>query len=742
MMLQRPHAFLPIAALIWLLNISSACADEPAVSYEQLLKGIETTPFGAEQCQQLAVSFGGWVVAQRDSGAGAARLLDGRTLGEKLHGNCRGAIRDIERATNEEEAALENLYRSELWYDLNRALASLRYWQAWLDLSLAQHGVEKETRVTALSRAERGFQASSLRILYPGLVYGSWLGLAYVAQLQEDTTTMKQRLQLLKRALEPDPENPLHQIVDTELGLLSLQFEGSDAIEIVDSEPLTPARARLVEEKAFLLLERRRNENTGGFEAAEHLRQLIAQGFLDDRLFARILSYQDEIVGYEIGPIAYLVEAEFAYAYQQYESTVLKFQQFLASDAVNYPLDLTVFSYHYAVALYELGLNRESMAMIQELREAKAIPGELQAPLIKLQFIVAEALHQDDPSTTRASLMRSAAEEYIASAGSDPDIASAHLALARVEADTVKQARHLSMAAADSRLEDNVLAVELELAVARFQQVASSSNQADVEASAVKALALLESLSNDQRKALAMQVLAAQLGSVLAKEPDEILGRIDTLSQDPGLSPTQRRVLEWSRLRLIDRLLGPQALGLYVREQFDNSDPAFSQELFVLLREFDARGRDAELAVLSASWLPALTDRPQLQRQVWMLSINALRSTGQNQEALDAIHGMLAVFPGSGDAWQQLAEQSELMGDTFAAERALAHIAEAEPEGSPRWLTVSLRRLQLLAAAKGPDTRGCALQRTIQRYNHRLEKEQQQILAVLTRDMGCPLHKE
>jgi hypothetical protein len=738
----RSYAGLKAITLIGLLQFSLLCTAGSSASYEQLLQGVESSPFGAKQCQDLAVTFGEWVVQQRDDETEAAALLEGRRLGERLHGNCRSAIREIERVTNEDEAALEALYRSELWYDLNRALASLRYWQAWLDLSLAQHAPDKETRVTALSRAERGFQASSLRILYPGLVYGSWLGLSYVAQLQEDTATMKQRLLLLERALQSDPDNPLHEIVQTELTLLAMQSEGNSTIQIVDNEPLTSATARLLEEQAFVLLQIRREENTGGFKAAENLRQLVDQGFLDDRLFARILSYRDEIVGFELGNVSYLLEAEYGYAFQQYNTAVLKFRAFLASDAVNLPLDLSVFSYHYAVALYEIGLYRDSMLMIEELFTAERLPVGLQAPLIKLRFIVSEAMYQEDPSTFRASLLESAAQAYVASAGSDPDVASAHLALARVGSDSEQQALHLSLAAADSRLEGNVLAVELELAVSRFQQAAGTTSTAEIAESAAQALSLLESLPDDQRETLAMQVLAVQLESVLVEEPIELLEKIDTLSLDPLLDPTQRRVLLWSRLRLIDRLQGQDALRLYVQGRAGSPDNAFDHEMYVLLREFDAQRRHADLAGLSELWLPTLVAKPQLQRQVWMLHIGALRATRRHQESLDTIHNMLAVFPTSGDAWEQLAEQTELMGDTFAAERALAHIAAAEPEGSPRWIEVSLHRLRLLGAADTRDTSACSLEKTIRVYNHRLSEEQQQDLAVLSDDMDCSMGEE
>jgi hypothetical protein len=740
--LQRQLAIVSIIGALLMSPISSHVIANPQPGYEELRNAASAVQFSADDCAKMAGEFGEWVVQQREVETQRDALLGSRQLGEQIHGGCRAAIRELELATNEDERELETLYRSEQWYHVNRALASLRYWQAWLDLSLAQHPLDEAERVTELSRAERGFQAASLRILYPGLVYGSWLGLAYVAQLQEDEAMMKQRLTRLKQALESDPDNPLHEIIDTELGLLALDSNETAHIAIVEDELLTPATARFAEKRAFILLALRRDENTGGFEAARHLHQLIDQGYLDDRLFARILSYQDEIVGYDIGNVGYLVEAEFAYAYQQYETTVLKFQQFLATDAVNLPVNLSPFSYHYAVALYQIGLHRDSMQIIQNLREVNPLPSELLAPLTKLHFIVAEALYQDEPSTERASLMQSAAEGYIASAASDPDVASAHLALARVVGDSAQRARHLELAAADSRLEDNVRAVELEVAVSHFQKTLTRDGPGAAKTSAATALALLESLPGDQRDTLAMQVLAAQLASVLVEDAEEMLLEIDTLSANPALDPTQKRVLVWSRLRLIDRVQGQDALRDYVRKSAGGGDTAFDYELFVLLREFQSRGRSAELASLCEVWLPGLATTPQLQRQVWMLYIAALRSSGQDQIALQAIHNMLEVFPKSGDAWGQLAEQAEVMGDTFAAERAWAHIATAEPDGSPRWLEASLHRLQLLAAGESPGNRGCPLTERIRVYNHRLQQDQQQVLAELSRDMGCPGQQE
>lgn len=728
-----------LAPLLLVLAVISPVAVAGEVpDYRELARAVASTPFDAVRCQELAAEFGDWVLGQRDRDSGRSDLLDGRELGEKLHGACRNAIRELERATNEDEAALENLYRSERWYEVNRALASLRYWQAWLDLSLARGAPQPGGGITELSRAERGFQAASLRILYPGLVYGSWLGLAYVAQLRGDLPGMEQRLTLLRQALASDPGNPLLEIVDTELALLALRSDPAAPIATDADQPLSAASARLVEEQAFALLARQRAEGSGAIQAAQNLRRLIDQGFLDDRLLARLFAYRDEVTGHDIGPLGLLVDAEFAYAYQQYDTTVLKFRRFLASDAAGLPLDLRPFYYHYAVALYRIGLHREAIGVLQPLREDGGLPAVLQVPVAKLQFIVAEAIYQGDPAPENALVLRRAAGNYIATAADDPDVPAAHLAMARVVDDAALRRRHLEQAGADTRLADNVRAVQLELALSRFQQALAGADSAAAVAAATAAMELWQGLPRRQRQTPAMQVLLVQLNSVLAEDAAETLQLIDSLYADPALSPSQRRVLLWSRLRLLDRLQGVAALIDYLAGLPETAtDPAVSHELYLLLREFESGGRNADVERLSEAWLPRLAADPQLQRQVWLMRIHALRKLGADTAALAAIQGMLATFPQSGDAWEQLAEQSQQMGDSFAAERAWAHIAGAEAEGSDRWLEVSLRRLALLAAGDAGDGGACSLARRLRVYHHRMDTPQSERFGRLSGGMDC-----
>jgi predicted Zn-dependent protease len=304
--------------------------------------------------------------------------------------------------------------------------------------------------------------------------------------------------------------------------------------------------------------------------------------------------------------------------------------------------------------------------------------------------------------------------------------------------DATERARHLELAATDPRLRESLHTFELATVLADFKPAIEAPDWHRAGEVAQSALELLEALPSDQRDTLDMQVLALQLRSVISKDSAGLLQAIDALYRDPALDTSQKRVLVWSKLHLLDRLGERQALQGFVGDlPAAGIDSVVDNEVYALLREFDSQGRGAELAQLSALWLPRLQPQPQLRRQVWLLQVKALRASGQDTRALEAIHGLLEAFPQSGDAWEQLAQQAEAMGDNFSAERALAHIAAADPEGSPRWLDVSLRRLQLLLAGAAETNRGCALYKRIEVYHHRLEQVQQQLLAGLVGASDC-----
>lgn len=719
----------------WLLLAPLVIGEEVNL-LAQLTSEADTGVVAVSDCPKVADNFGELVNSYREGDANYRRLLVARELGGNLHSGCREGIRVVEVQAGEDEIALETLYRSEDWYQVNRALGALRYWQAWLDLSLAQINPDEADRVTDLSKARRGFEAASLRILYPGLVYGSWLGLVYVDQLAGEGDAARRRLDLLAEVLAADPENPMLDIVNNERTMMALRAGELLQVGDIDSDEIfTPQTARLVEEQAFALLARHREQGQGAIAATGLLRRLYTQGFVDDRLFTRMLSYQDEIIGHDMGPISRLLEAEFAYSYQQYETNVLKFRAFLAAADESLRPSLDLYYYHYAVSMYQIELMREAQLVVDLLTDSGGLSPELQIALQKLDFIVAESLYQDQPDDDRAQRLSTAARGFISAAPQDPDVPSAWLALARITSDDTTRDTYLEKAAVDRSLRGSIQMLEFNAALAAFQRVNRSGDSLELRRSASNALELLRALPRKLRKQTELQVRRVQLSSVIEYDDRALLKEIAALQADTKLTSAQARVLAGSKLYILDHQVGGEGLLQFVSTLPPAGiDTALDQELYAFFIELQRASRSADLAALSQAWLPKLASQPPLQRQVWLLQIDALNNEGLFEKALTASREMLQAHRDSGNAWRVLAKQSEAAGDTFGAERAWAHIAAAEPEGSPQWLEVSIHRMRLLAELDDGD-RGCAVQRALAIYNHRLKAQDQK--RVRLRAIGC-----
>jgi hypothetical protein len=209
--------FFLLAALLCLAP--SVIAQQTRADFEARVRD-EAAQWRPAEFRAASDAYGRLVEAARELRGAPPALAELRAAGDRFHVACRERFRALEAASGEDEAALEALYRSEQWHDINYALAAIRYWQAWVDLAIAGGAPSDELRLPALSRAERGFQATAVRILFPGLVYGSWLGMAWVERARGDDTAAEQRLQRLGMALTADPGNPLAEVVQAELAVL------------------------------------------------------------------------------------------------------------------------------------------------------------------------------------------------------------------------------------------------------------------------------------------------------------------------------------------------------------------------------------------------------------------------------------------------------------------------------------------------------------------------------------------
>lgn len=724
-----------LAALPDSLGSSAIAAADTGVlaSVEQQLLGSVTSrpeELAPEEFGGAADIFGKLVARARDLGVPEARFASLAATGEQLRAACRAKVRDLERATGEDETALEALYRSDRWYEINHALSAFGYWRAWALLGAAQAGLSGK-RLQLLHRAEAGFKATSVRILYPGLVQGSWLGLGYVELARENIDAARQRFERLVQALADRPDNEVRKIAETELTLLAVRRGEAIEVAALSREPLSPTRAALVAEEAFALLERRRRENIGAMPAGERLRKLIADGYLTDTLLTRTLVYRDEIVGEDLGVISRLIDAEFAYAYEQYKTTVIKYRQFREQGGERLPVDTSPYHYHYIIALLRTGLPREARHELERLRR-RTPRAEVAAALPKLEWLVAEAIYDQHPTEVNREYFERSAGAFVAAAPADRDVAAAHLGLARAGSDPKAVARHLRLARADPTLHAGVALTALHRAISDFNRATARGDTAEQVRVARAILAALEALPKQQRREPWQRALALQMRTVLGKDLVQVLAGIDAMLAESASDSRVRPVLLWARLRVLAASRDTAGL-VAMTDQIAarSSDADGERQFYQFLLDLERQKQFALVAQLAEHFAPALTGQGPDQRQLGLLRVRTAVALGDPEGAFAIAGGLVQTFPNSGDSWRAYAEVAERAGRKFEADRGWARIAAATPAGSPPWRDAILHRLALADSGNV-----CALAARLGVYRHLLAGDQK--TALVSAERSCP----
>lgn len=702
-----------------------------------------------------ADAYGNVVSAAQEQGASQADLEYLLLRGEGFFKRCRAKVRDLEEATGDREAALEKLYRSDLWHDINYALSAFNYWQAWGKLSMAHAYQGQREQVSWLNEAEHGFQSSSVRILYPGIVYGSWLGMAYVAQARGDDELAEQRFRRLVQALAGDKDNPARVRAETELTLLAIRKGELPSMPMLSDEPLTPTTARVFQEQAFMLLQRHRETQSGAIEAAARLKRVIELGYLNDALLNRILSYRDEIAGHDIGLLTLFVDSEYAYAWQQYDTAVLKYRQFRQQGGLDLGVNVRVLQYHYAVALLKIQMAREALKEVENLQRQTDLPQPVAQALPKFKFLVAQALYQrrDNPTNRQRALTE--AEYFLRVNPNDADTGSAHLLIAQLSDDPKKVKSHLKAAKKNKKLKGSIALTQIQRAVNAFNQAVVNGDLDSQRDEAEKVLTALSDLPRAKRKQPWFKAVSLQMRTVLSDDLKEVLAAIDKMyaaaKAKPGdkkyaLDQRVRRVLFWARLRALDQYQQGKGLSVFIAALASQPANAMAQkEVYQFLLSKEQQRNYVQVLELGDVFYPALAGQPQDQRQLRLLQIRAANALGQGQRAYAIAQQLIVDFPDSGNAWLAYAESAEQLQRWFEAERAWAKITRGQVEGSTRWRDAMARRSLALIAqydAEGrdakKDTAGlCKVLHKSRLYRHLMSAEQQLKLEKSMNKWGC-----
>ncbi len=672
-----------------------------------------------EEFSEAADLFGKLVARGQERKGDAGFFLALRNASENLYGSCRDFIRAKERSVNEDEAALEQLYRSETWYDLNYALASFRYWQAWIDLSIARLQSGENERAGWLNRAESEFQTASVRILYPGIVYGSWMGMGYVSLARDDRAQARRRFSLLLEALKNYPDYPFRETAEVELALLDPKNILATKLK-VDESITSSAQARLAQEQAFVLLEQHRREKGGAIQAAQLLKSLLNSRWLSDALVNRLMQFVEEIAGQDIGILGLLVDAEYAYRYQQYHTAVIKYREFMTLNGGELLLNLAPYRYQFATSLQLIGLHQEALRELEEVKRLQKLPGPLLNALAKLQFVVSESLYKQHHSQTSKKRLLTAAKEYLSTGSQDRDKAAAHLAMARFGKEQ-QLAAHLKLAAANSEYRSAADQVRLQRALDKFRKVLSAIDSRIVKAAAAETLSALDRLPRKLRNRSVNRCLAVQMKTVLMQRPDKILQEISRLEMESEPAQECRQIIIWSKLRVLTALNDYLALSAMIVRA--HGDMMTHQDIFIFLRDLKNRQKFAELEAVASLFVSVLNDTPDMLRQVQLMRIENLQAANRGDEAFHLAQELLQKFPKSGNSWVAYAKAAELTGQLDSAARGWSQITSAAPEGSPKWIEGMLMRADLAVRGGQPSSRTCTLLKRLAVYKHLFEEK-------------------
>jgi len=661
------------------------------------LASLETRDFVS-----AADAYGNLVAGAQERGASKAGFEYLLQRGEGFFQRCRAKVRDLEQATGDREAALEKLYRSNLWHDINYAHSAFNYWQAWGKLGLAHSYQGQREQVKWLNQAEHGFQSSSVRILYPGIVYGSWLGMAYVAQAKGDDVLAEQRFRRLVLALAGDKENPARVRAETELTLLAIRKGELPSLPVMLDEPLTPTTARVYQEQAFVLLQRHRDVQSGAVEAAARLKRVIELGYLNDALLSRVMSYRDEIAGHDIGLLTLYVDSEYAYGWQQYDTAVLKYQEFRKQGGLQLGVNVRVLQYHYAVALLKIQMARDALTEVESLQHQTDLPQAVAQALPKFKFLVAQALYQRRDNSANRKRVLADAQYYLRTSPNDVDAGSAHLLIAQLSDDPEKAKRHLKAAKKNKKLKGSVALMQIQRAVNTFNRAVVSGELDTQRNEAEKVLAALGDLPRAKRKQPWFKAVSLQMRAVLGDKLGKVLAAIDKMyaaaKANPGnkkyiLDQRVQRVLFWAQLRALDQYQQGKGLPPFIAALATQPANAMAQkEVYQFLLAKEKPRSYAQVLELGDVFYPVLAGQPQDQRQLRLLQIRAANALGQTERAYAIAQQLIANFPDSGNAWVAYAESAEQLQHWFEAERAWAKITRGQVEGSVRWRDAMRRR--------------------------------------------------
>lgn len=686
------------------LNSSNAWADagsESIAKTRTFLAQLQTGNPSAAKVFELANTIGPVIDEVRNANVSDADLETLRGMLEKMGALTEQRLSAIEAETNENEASLERLYRSQVWDDMSFALAAFPYWRAWIDLEIAKRVKDAGLKTQALLPAQKGFRSASMQLFRPGLVYGGWLGVGYVEKEQGHDARATQIFANLETALAAEPESPIRAAVQLELRLLEARSGKVNTNR--RGRKVDDVEAKILRAEAFALLQDSRKTGGKPLEAAERLRAIIDSGRMDQSLLSDMMIYAQELAGVKVGAYTDLAGAEFALQYEHYYNAMEKYQAFFSFVVPPPNLDLSNYRYHHAVAAYKAEIYQPAIDILEKLLRKKNLAPELDKASAKLLYAVYAAREGAGGSAANRNSLRGAAERFVRKSPKDADADAARLMIAQTSSNASTALKSLAgiSSKSKSKLKGDVERTAYQIIARDFSTKIARGKTTVASGLAKQGVRAFQTLPKADKADPFNFAILLQMRALVDEKPEEVLKAIDFIEKKENTNLDIRRALIWSRLQLYDRMDSGAKVSGYVASLAAKGIPSWQMEfLYPFVKERQDLGERIELARLIH---PAAKDQPDMDRRFRALIIEDLLASGESATAYDEARTFTKEHPSSGDAWKLLAKGAEANEQPFEADRAWSVITDKAVPTMTIWWEGMLNRVRIRAHSTRPE---------------------------------------
>ena len=689
-----------LVLLAALLPALCAAASDPLAGTRQMLARLDDT---ATHTEFLAVAreLGELVDEVRQSDAERSVILTMRNLVQEMRARTQDALRRAEDATNESEAALERLYRSVVWDDLSFALAAFPYWRAWLELELARVAAHDSEKLKLLGRAVKGFRSASMQLFRPGLIYGGWLGLGYIAMEHGKHQRAAQIFETLEDALDDEADSPIRRAVTLELRLLRARQGNVTVAAHRPGTVLDDAEIALLKTEAQVLLQTHRKKATGGSVAAQRIKTLVDAGRVDEELLQMIIYFHPELAAYDIGPYTFLAGAEYALNYDHYYDAMTKYEAFFREVDPPPGASLDRFRYRWALAAYRGDILAPAIKILDQLSSKSDLEPDLAQSVAKLLYVVHAKREHAGGSRSNRKALRTAAQRFIASAPDDPDTDSARLMIAQTAANASTALRALDAVKAPQRFKGNVEKTAFHVISQEFTRKVQRGHISVAIGLARQGIKAWQKLPSSDKKSQYTFAVLLQMRALSDPHPENVLTSMQNIEQKPNINLEVRRAIMWSRLQIFDRMKDYEQAHAYVEGLARTGIIAWQLEyLYPWVADRDVVAERLEYARLLK---PKMGDQPEMERRFWGMLIDGLLETEQIEAAYDEAIAFAKAHPTSGDAWRLLAQSAEGSGESFEADKAWKVITDKSVPTATIWWQGMLSRVRIRRDSTRPE---------------------------------------